>query len=223
MLSWRRTPLSKGPLPAVSTLLVCLAAILGAGIPLLASASTAAAQSHRAAVAHAASLTPRPLIRAAAMRRRQDHMLVVQARTLNRCLRAHPRRPGKCSSTRTALQQAGRRLAYANHLLSQAARSTAAPSSTPARTTAAPNYTFGGQVAPQLTVTGTKLSWNRIGWFSTYVLMRGVSGRAPEYSVVYGTSTRRRRPPARTVNYSVRTAAPGSACVRDPLDRLPAA
>jgi len=212
MFSWRRTSLPRGPLSAVSTLLVCFAALLGVAIPLLASASSAAAAPrHSAAVAHAASLTPRSLRRAAAMSRREDHMLVVQARTLTRCLRAHPRSTAKCSSTRSALQQAGRRLAYADRLLAQAANSTAAPANTAARTTASPSYSFGGQVAPQLTVTGTKLSWNRIGWFSTYVLMRGVSGRAPEYSVVYGTTNTPPPAPGQSVNYSVRTAAPGSA------------
>jgi hypothetical protein len=209
-------PLLGGRFALLASLLSCLLTISLAGSALvtLSVSSAAAAPLHRSPVARAAASIPKPLTRAAAMTRREDHLLVIRAKSLKRCLRANAANPAACRHAKAALQQAGARLTYARTLLTKAVASTAAVNpaagASKADTAAAPSFALGVQAAPQLTVTGTELGWNRVGWFNGYVLMRSVPGQAPEYSLVYGLSTTPPPAPGETVTYSVRTGARGS-------------
>jgi len=65
--------------------------------------------------------------------------------------------------------------------------------------------------APRLTVSGTTLTWTRIGTIGSYVLARKVPNLATQYSTVNGTTTTPAAVPGQTVRYSVRTNVTGSA------------
>lgn len=116
-----------------------------------------------------------------------------------RCLRAHPRHPGRCRAARRAARRARLRLAKverrANRLAAEIARTSRQSSS---------------KQAPTLTVSGDTLSWNAIGGVSSYVLATKVPGRSTAYSTVGGTSTTPPTVPGATVSYSVRTNVKGS-------------
>jgi hypothetical protein len=90
----------------------------------------------------------------------------------------------------------------------------ASPSGTaPSGSTGAGTHaeTVDTQAAPALSVSGQKLSWNRVGSVTTYVLMQQVEGQEAQYSVVSATSLTPTAAPGATVHYSVRTAVDGSA------------
>jgi hypothetical protein len=65
--------------------------------------------------------------------------------------------------------------------------------------------------APAIAVDGQKLSWNAVSNVNRYVLVRKVPGMADQYSLVRGTSTTPPAVPGKTVRYSVRADAKGSA------------
>jgi hypothetical protein len=64
--------------------------------------------------------------------------------------------------------------------------------------------------APSLEVSGTTLTWSRVGTVDTYVFVKKVPGEADKYSSVSGTSITPAPVPGKTVRYSVRTAVDGS-------------
>jgi hypothetical protein len=65
--------------------------------------------------------------------------------------------------------------------------------------------------APDISVSGTTISWNKVGTVTTYVFVKKVPGELDKYSVVSGTSVTPTSVPGKTVRYSVRTAVDGSA------------
>jgi hypothetical protein len=65
--------------------------------------------------------------------------------------------------------------------------------------------------APQLTASGTALSWNQVGDVTTYVLVRRIAGQSDQYTSVSGMSVTPAAVPGSTASYSVRTAVDGSA------------
>jgi hypothetical protein len=65
--------------------------------------------------------------------------------------------------------------------------------------------------APTIRVDGQKLSWNAVSNVNRYVFVRKVPGMADEYSVIKGTSITPPAVPGKTVRYSVRADAKGSA------------
>jgi hypothetical protein len=67
------------------------------------------------------------------------------------------------------------------------------------------------QAAPALSVSGQTLTWSAIPNVTTYILATDVPGKAPQYSVVSGTSTNPPAIPGVSVHYSIRTAVNGSA------------
>jgi Glycosyl hydrolase catalytic core len=79
------------------------------------------------------------------------------------------------------------------------------------------------QSAPQLTVSGQKLSWNAISGISTYVLDTKAPGQADQYTEVTGTSVTPAAIAGETVHYSVRTAVEGSAWSTEAAISFPAA
>jgi hypothetical protein len=81
----------------------------------------------------------------------------------------------------------------------------------PEVTIAYPAAEIDDTTAPKLTVSGTTLSWARIGTIGSYVLARKVPNLATQYSVVSGLSTTPAAVPGQTVRYSVRTNVAGSA------------
>ena len=105
MLSCRRMPLLGGRFALLASLLSCLLTISLAGSALvtLSVSSAAAAPLHRSPVARAAASIPKPLTRAAAMTRREDHLLVIRAKSLKRCLRANAANPAACRHAKAAL------------------------------------------------------------------------------------------------------------------------
>jgi hypothetical protein len=61
--------------------------------------------------------------------------------------------------------------------------------------------------APVLGVAGDRLTWTRNPQVDAYVLLRAVAGRAPQYSLIHGTTTTPAPVPGATVDYRVRTSA----------------
>jgi hypothetical protein len=61
--------------------------------------------------------------------------------------------------------------------------------------------------APVLTVAGDRLTWTQNPHVDAYVLLRAVAGRAPQYSVIHGTTATPAPVPGATVDYRVRTSA----------------
>ncbi|HWJ49542.1 MAG TPA: hypothetical protein VNR42_00900, partial [Solirubrobacteraceae bacterium] len=160
-----------------------------------------AAPRHHASRGSRTAVVPRALQAAASRTVRADHALVADAKSLEACLRKHGPRSSACAAEHAAVQHAGRSLAIAKRHLALVARSRA-------RAHKASNA--GPRRAPQLSVSGTLLSWTRIERVSTYVLARRTPGQPNQYSIVHGTSTSPPPVPGVTVSYSVRTAVAGS-------------
>jgi len=182
-------------LPQRRTLRRLAAALLIAVLGTLAVASGAsAAPKGKAAKARAAVAR---LNHAAKIQRAADHRLVVKARRLKACQRRHA---GACTAQRRAVQSAGVRLHRAQRRLNRLARRQARRARTGATVS-----------APTIRVDGQKLSWNAVSNVNRYVLVRKVPGMADQYSLVKGTSTTPPAVPGKTVRYSVRADAKGSA------------
>ncbi len=133
---------------------------------------------------------------------RADRNLVTAARRLGACLHRRSSHTAGCASARGAVQRTGNRFARSERRLAELARRSA-------RARRA-SYYWWAQQAPQLTVDGQQLSWNRVARVETYVLERRAPGQAAQYSLVHGTST---KPPpvlGATVGYAVRTDVSGS-------------
>jgi hypothetical protein len=143
-----------------------------------------------------ASATVR-LLHASKARHAADHRLVVAARVLKRCQRRHR---GACAARRRAVQRDGHRLQRTQRRLNRLARIQGRRAHDAA--------TVG---APTVVVSGQKLTWNRVKNYSRYVLDTKVPGQADQYSLVNGTSTTPPAVPGKTVAYSVRADARGSA------------
>ncbi|HEX5852795.1 MAG TPA: hypothetical protein VFY36_06865 [Solirubrobacteraceae bacterium] len=153
----------------------------------------------------AAHARPSKLISAARLSKHADRVLVRDAKHLKRCLQANLGAPARCAAVHRRLQRAGVRLARAERRLARIARSTSAR--TGARSA---SWTRGGHRAPQLWVSGQKLSWSGVGRNDTYLLMRLAPNQAAQYSIVHGTSITPPAAPGEVVRYSVRTIAYGS-------------
>jgi hypothetical protein len=132
---------------------------------------------------------------------RADRAVVSAATRLAHCQGKTQAPLPRCSSLQTMFQAAGLKLSAAQRRLPSA-------SSASARAAA----TSSARVkAPALSVSGLTLTWNKVADVTTYVLVAKSSGRADQYSVVNGTSTRPAALAGATVSYSVRTAVTGSA------------
>jgi hypothetical protein len=171
-------------------------ALLVAALSTLAVASGASAAPHGKAAAKARAAVAR-LNHAAKVQRAADRRLVVKARRLKACQRRHA---GACRAQRRQVQKAGVRLHRVQRRLNRLARRQARRARTGA--------TVG---APTIVVSGQKLSWNAVSNVNRYVLVRKVPGMADEYSVLKGTSVTPPAVPGKTVGYSVRADAKGSA------------
>jgi hypothetical protein len=134
---------------------------------------------------------------ASKVQRKADHRLVVKARRLKTC---QHRRSGACTAQRRQVQSAGVRLHKAQRRLNRVARRQARRARAGATVS-----------APTIAVNGQKLSWNGVSNVNRYVLVRKVPGMADQYSLVKGTSTTPPAVPGKTVRYSVRADAAGSA------------
>jgi hypothetical protein len=77
--------------------------------------------------------------------------------------------------------------------------------------------------APHLSVSGDTLTWSPVTNASAYVLVRKVHHQADQYTTVHGTSITPPPTPGTTVDYSVRSAAYGSAWARERAITYPAA
>ncbi len=129
--------------------------------------------------------------------RQADRAVVHAAVRLAGCQGSAASLPAKCAPLNVKLQSAGRKLSAAQRRLGSSAR-TASTSSSRLK-------------APTLTLSGTTLTWNKVGNVSTYVLVAKRSGAADAYSVVRGTSAKPSAIAGASVAYSVRTAVTGSA------------
>ncbi|HLL91753.1 MAG TPA: hypothetical protein VK252_02345 [Solirubrobacteraceae bacterium] len=74
-----------------------------------------------------------------------------------------------------------------------------------------PAQTVNTKAAPQITVSGQTLSWNRIGDVNTYVGVRQLPGQEYQFEVINGASATPPVVPGTSVLYSVRTDVEGSA------------
>jgi Glycosyl hydrolase catalytic core len=183
--------------------LACLAIQAFSASAVATAAPSKHAHAARGPLATSARMLPPALKRTARRSRRADRVLVARAKSVKRCLRANRRHPNRCKSARRALQRAGRKLTLIEqHLATVASRGGSSSSFSATR---------GARVAPTLTVTGQKLSWNRVANMNTYVLVVKVPGQSDRYSVVTGTSLTPPPVPGFSVRYSVRTTAEGSA------------
>jgi hypothetical protein len=116
----------QGRRPTVLLLTACLLLLLtvdaSAKVPpppsAAARATTATTRSH-GPVAESARTLARALGAAHWNVRQAERVLARRTRSLQRCLRAHPRRPGRCRSTRRGAHAAAGRLAHAKRLLSE--------------------------------------------------------------------------------------------------------
>jgi hypothetical protein len=175
-------------------------------IPAVTATAIAAPAKHaRGPIATAARILPPALAVTAHRYTQADRNLVARAKGLERCLLANRTHPKRCSRARAALQRAGMRLANVERRLARLA----SKSGTTQKASTSSVYT-AAQVAPTLTVSGQKLSWNRVDNINTYVYVVKVPKARDRYSVVYGTSLTPPAVPGVTVNYSVRTTANGS-------------
>ena len=182
-------------LPQRRTLRRLVAALLIAALGTLALASGAsAAPKGKSAKARAAVAR---LNHAAKVQRAADHRLVVKARRLKACRQRHA---GACTAQRRQVQNAGVRLHKAQRRLNRIARRQARRARTGATVS-----------APTIDVNGDKLSWKAVSNVNRYVFVRKVPGMADQYSVVRGTSITPPAVPGKTVMYSVRADAKGSA------------
>jgi len=195
---------------------IILACLLVQAISVTATATATPAKHARSthrSVATGARLVP-PALKATAARKRQaDRNLVARAKGVKRCLRTNPRHPNRCRSARRALQRAGVRLTRIERRLAKVAGAGSGTASAAASRSGRHGYNYGlraARVAPTLTVSGQKLSWNRVDNINNYVLLIRVPNEAVQYSVVTGTSMTPPPVPGETVSYSVRTSTEGS-------------
>jgi Glycosyl hydrolase catalytic core len=171
----------------------------------------------RGPLATAARILP-PALKAAAQRSRHaDRVLVARAKGVKRCVRANPKHPGRCKSARRALQRAGTRRARIELNLARLASSGGKSA-----TTATASALSAAQQAPVLTVSGLKVSWNKVDNIDTYVYVIKIPGQADHYGIVRGTSGTPPAVPGFTVKYSVRTTANGSAWAAEKSITYPA-
>jgi hypothetical protein len=126
-----------------------------------------------------------------------DRAVVSAATRLAKCEGSAPTILPRCASLNAKLQSTGRKLSAAQHRLPTSARTASSTSSR--------------LKAPTLTVSGTKLSWNKVADVTTYVVVAQRSGKADQYAVVNGTTTTPAAVAGATLKYSVRTAVTGSA------------
>jgi hypothetical protein len=209
--SWRRP----------TTMLLVLACLVIQAISATASA-TAAPTKHahstaRGPLATAARILP-PALEATAKRSRQaDRALVARAKGVKRCVRANPKHPGRCKSARRALQRAGTRFAKIERNLARLA------SSGKSALTAKASAVSAAQQAPALTVSGLKLSWNKVDNINTYAFVIKIPGQADRYGVITGTSATPPAVPGFTVKYSIRTTVNGSVWATEKSIAYPAA
>jgi hypothetical protein len=185
--------------------------------------ATAAPTRHAHARAHgphatAARILPPALNATAKRSRKADRALVARAKGVKRCVRANPKHPGRCKSARRALQRAGTRFAKVERNLARLA-STGGKSAV----TAKASTVSAAQRAPTLTVSGFKLSWNKVDGINTYVFVIKIPGQADRYGVLTGTSDTPPPVPGVTVKYSVRTTANGSVWATEKSITYPAA
>jgi hypothetical protein len=214
----RRTQTLRGltALPAVLCML-----ILATGATAAAGASPVhhpRARGHRGhMIVTVSKVVPHTLSVSAKRTTRADRRLVFEARALKRCLSVHRHHPRRCNAARRAVQRAGSQLASAETRLAKVARrgGKANPPGNGGSTAT--------QQAPQLTVSGQRLSWARVADVDSYVLVRKVPGQGNQYSVVTGTSVTPPPVPGVTVAYSVRTAVDGSAWSSEQSIAYPAA
>lgn len=200
-----------------------LTALLGAICMLIftagaiATAADASPDHSARVIATASRAIPHSLSVSAKRTTRADRRLVSNARKLKRCLSVNRHHPKRCNAARHAVQRAGSQLASAETKLAKIARR-GGKSNTP------PNGGAGmaTQQAPQLTVSGQKLSWARVANVSSYVLVRKVPGQAEQFSVVTGTSVTPPPVPGVTVSYNVRTSIDGSAWSNEQTIAYPA-
>jgi hypothetical protein len=153
------------------------------------------------ASAQAAVPTSHALNVAAKVSTRADHRLVAAAKKLRWCRRQNSSHPQRCDSLRAAVQRTGHQLARSErHLAMLVRRSDKARSAS----------SWWAQRAPQLAVSGQRLSWTRVADIDLYVIERKVPGQATQYSLVHGTSITPPPVPGLTVAYYVRTDVNGS-------------
>ncbi len=167
----------------------------------MAFATAGTATAHRAFSTAPTTAASRALDAAAAASVRADQALVANARALRSCQVRHRRH---CAASQRAMQRAGRRLSRSERRLSRLARGSS-------RAIDASSATQ----APQLSISGQTVSWNRPGRVSQFVFVRKVPGQPDQYSVIAGTSTTPPPVPGFTVSYSVRTNVTGSAWARE--------
>ena len=184
---------------------VLLIAVLGT---LAVAAGASAAPKGKAAKARAAVAR---LNHAATVQRSADHRLVLKARRLKACQRRYGRHAAACAAQRRQVQSAGVRLHRAQRRLNRIARRQARRARTGATVS-----------APAIRVDGQKLSWNAVSNVNRYVFVRKVPGMADDYSVVRGTSITPPAVPGKTVRYSVRADAKGSAWAAEVAISYPA-
>jgi len=204
---WRR--------PTPTAMFIVLACLLVQAISATATATATPAKHARSThgAATGARLLP-PALKATAARKRQaDRNLVARAKGVKRCIRANPKHPNRCRSARRALQRAGVKLTSLERQLARVAGSSGATASASASRSGrhgSGSALRAARVAPTLTVSGEKLSWNRVDDINTYVLLIRVPKEAVQYSVVTGISMTPPPVPGDTVSYSVRTSTEGS-------------
>jgi hypothetical protein len=175
-----------------------------AGLPMLFTAALAAGVP---AVASAGT----NLSAAGSAQRSADRAVVSAARRVITCThREAPVVARQCDVQRAKLQTAGLRLSATTVRLSRLARSTRA-------------HTSSLTGRPTLTVSGQTLTWKRVGSASTYVVVRKISGRSDEYTMVTGTTVKPAPVPGKTATFSVRTVVDGSAWATERTITYPAA
>jgi hypothetical protein len=184
----------------LTTLLIAVCMLI-----LATGANAAPSRFHSARVIATASKAVPHRLRVSAKRTaRADRRLVSNARRLKRCLSVNRHHHRRCDAARRAVQRAGSQLASAEMKLAKIARRGG-------KANAPGNGGTATQQAPQLTVSGQKLSWARVANVNSYVLVRRVPGQAEQDSVIIGTSVTPPPVPGVTVAYSVRTSVDGSA------------
>jgi len=172
----------------------------------------------RGPLATAARILP-PALEATAKRSKQaDRVLVARAKGVRRCLRANVKHPGRCKSARRALQRAGTRFAQIERNLA-----TLASRGGKSAVTAKASSLSAAQEAPTLTISGDKLSWNKVDGINSYVYVIKIPGQTDRYGVITGTSATPPPVPGFTVIYSVRTSENGSAWATEKSITYPAA
>jgi hypothetical protein len=157
--------------------------------------SAASAARHHRGHAHSSSFGR--ALRAASRRANgADRRLVVQARTLRRCLRSG----GACTHLHQSVERAGRAFTAAERNLALKARRSNRGASSSAIVR-----------PPTLHLSGYKLDWNRVATRATgYVLVSAVPGQPYHYAYVHALSSTPPPVPGTTVSYAVRSAVSSS-------------